>query len=188
MSLKRSKLLSSAVIIVSCTVACASLSCLLSWARQTLSQEPPIPLPGPDEAKAILGIETERFFEVVPVVRTSDGMIYHYVWSAGNRTWEAGRPPGPTEDEPCQQGHRQALEEAAGALAYCREVQPPAEWCPAPVFAYAVDQDGRVWQLVVGQRCFLATGVAVVVLGVVGALAGIGIVLIRLLVLRLRST
>ena len=56
------------------------------------------------------------------------------------------------------------------------------------MFAYAVDQDGRVWQLVVGQRCFLATGVAVVVLGVVGALAGMGIVLIRLLALRLRST
>ena len=187
--MKRSKLLSSAVIIVSCTVACASLSCLLSWARQTLSMEPPIPLPGPpSEAKALLGIETERFFEAVPVVRTSDGMIYRHVWSTGNHTWQAGRPPGPTEDEPCQQEHRQALEEAAGALAYCREVQPPGEWCPAPVFAYAVDQDGRVWQLVIGQRCLLVTAVAFVMLAVVGALAGIGIVLIRLLVLRLRST
>jgi hypothetical protein len=187
-SLKRSKLLSAAAIILICTIGCAGLSCILSWGRQIVSQEPPDRLPPPPaEAEEILGIETERFFEAVPVVGTSDRMVYRYVRSAGDPAWEAASQPGATDDDPCGEAHRQALTEAAGRLADCREVQPPGEWCPAPIFAYAVGSDGSVWQLRDEQPCVFATVVAFVVLGLMGSVVGLGIAVTRLLVLRWRK-
>ena len=128
MSVRRPRFLSSAAIVACCTLACASLSFLSSWGRDVLSQAGPTRLPDPPgEGVEMVGIETERFFEAVPVVRASHGTIYRYITASGEQTWEAGRPPGPTQDVVCRESHRQAVEEAAGALAGCREVQPPGE-------------------------------------------------------------
>ena len=176
--MNRRRSISSRSVLLICVGLGAALAIGGSWGETLFDQQPPARLPTSSiKAVTVLGIETLGFFDATPIVRAIDGGLYEYDLFQGRYVPQESLPEY-LHDTACQQKYVSQIEEAAGKVASCREVQPPGEWCPAPYTVFANTLAGDLWVFRQQQQCVFNTIMRIVVFVPAGLVVGVIIVVV----------
>ena len=137
------------VLIAACAVA--SIPLAIESISSALSPSPPTRMPSlPLQAEAIIGIESEYFFQTSLTVRTTDGHIY----TTDGDAWQRTDQSYPAKPVLCTRTQRRRFQTTIGPISDCAQVQQMGEWCPAPVASYAIDSEGQLWEHLAETPCY----------------------------------
>ena len=113
----------------------------------------------------VIGTKVSTFFQVDPVIRTKDGQLLE-VYINQKKLIPLDEVPSRMSSTACQKKYIEKIEESAGKLSSCQEIQPLGEWCPAPYTVFAATLNGELWMFQKHQVCIFA----VIMLSMMGGL------------------
>ena len=114
----------------------------------------------------------------VPMIRARNGRLYYYDQSQEEYV-SLDSLPQYQNDVACQQKYVHRIEQMAGIVASCREVQPPGEWCPAPYTVFASTPNGDLWVFREEQPCWFSTITLTMIFVPIGLVMGLVIVFVK---------
>jgi len=180
----RRRSISSWSVLLICIGLGAVLAIGVSWGETLSEQQPPTRLPTSSiKADTVLSIETLGFFDATPIVRATYGRLYGYDLPQERYVLQESLPES-LHDTACQQEYVSRIEEAAGKVASCREVQPYGEWCPAPYTVFANTLEGDLWVFRQQQQCVFNTIMRMAMFVPAGLVVGVIIVVVMKTTLR----
>lgn len=130
-------------------------SCFILLAPVRL-QKPPFIVPlNSAVIDTVIGAKVSTFFQVDPVIRTKDGQLLE-VYMDQKKLIPLNEAPSGMSSTACQKKYIEKIEESAGKLSSCQEIQPLGEWCPAPYTVFAATLNGELWMFQKHQVCIFA--------------------------------
>jgi hypothetical protein len=173
------------MLILAFTVTFAVICFLLFWgnfyffSESSLKQLPALP----EKPSAIVGIELPDWYDANPIVQTASGNIYsfNYNLEINSNDWTIVENAEYEKDFACDPKDEAKIVETSGNIVDCRAIVLTGEWCPPPINAYAISEQGNIWEYSKPQPCAWLYYFYSFAAGIVGFVLGSFVAIIRII-------
>lgn len=155
-------------------LAITALSYSVSWMIVIRDRQPPVQLPSPPQKPlSITGVEVGAGFHAAdPILLVQGGEEYKYLESTTDPSWEPVAEVSMIREDDCERNFSRKIEDQAGEITQCVKATTFGEWCPSPIYYYALSADGNLWMY---RKDFPCSTINLPISFLIGLLVGVSV-------------